>query len=277
MGSTFEQNDTLKLSTERGFPTALTLEDHLQGKTSISNFETKTFHFWNKGLRHYNDGQTRVFLVQEMPDGKWLYWGHAHVLNQQQDSINGITRGEFKIVKLYDPEYQRLATMNEAPEGKSYFEKLNLDNLVQFIVQAKKATYASGAKAEKLSDGSEQFCYEQGNFRYADWFRVGEGVFAGQETVFHQGFKTWKMSYTGEAYDPLFAEPIYAFLRECLMRMDADTPFRGPKTHSRDEWKYECRVTGDFRNFNGREHICHLTSPVYQLDFHGGLVHEHQT
>ena len=52
-------------------------------------------------------------------EGKWLYWGHVLIL--EQTIKTGRTEGKYRITKLYDPEYQRLATMMEAPEGKSYF------------------------------------------------------------------------------------------------------------------------------------------------------------
>ena len=29
--------------------------------------------------------------------------------------------GKFRIIKIYDPEYQELKTRNESPEGLSYF------------------------------------------------------------------------------------------------------------------------------------------------------------
>jgi len=31
------------------------------------------------------------------------------------------TSGKYKIIKIYDPAYQKLITINESSEGKSYF------------------------------------------------------------------------------------------------------------------------------------------------------------
>ena len=122
MGSSLEINDTLKISIERGFPKELTLEANIKGTIPVC-VSDNIFEFWNKGRRCYNTDESRVFLVQEIPpEGKWLHWGHALILEQTYDAVKKITRGKFRITKIYDVEYQRLATINEAPEGKSYFE-----------------------------------------------------------------------------------------------------------------------------------------------------------
>lgn len=118
MGSLIEINDTLKISKDRGFPKNLVLEDYIRNHLAFQDVTNEDFAFWNAGERLYNRPPTRVFLVEEVA-GKWLYWGHAMVT--KQIIVPDKTEGAFRIVKLYDPEYQRLATMNEAPAGKSYF------------------------------------------------------------------------------------------------------------------------------------------------------------
>jgi len=118
MGSPIEINDTLKISKERGFPAEITLEAHKQNSFNVEQFKGKKFSFWNNDERLYHRPPTRVWLVEEI-DGKWLHWGHAMILKQTIE--NGKTSGEFEIVKIYDPEYQKAFTMNEAPPGKSYF------------------------------------------------------------------------------------------------------------------------------------------------------------
>lgn len=122
MGSLIEINDTLKISKGRGFPLELIVESHQNGSPFTSEqFAERVFDFCNPDRRRYHDGGTRVLLVEEMPGGLWLYWGHAQILRQTQDTPKGRTEGQFVITKIYDPEYQRLATMNESPKGKSYF------------------------------------------------------------------------------------------------------------------------------------------------------------
>ncbi len=122
MGSLIEINDTLKISKERGFPQELNLEAHIiHPDTSFEKVKGKRFPFRNKDQRLYHRPPTPVLLVEEMSDGKWLYWGRALIHNPVIDTDNDMTRGEYEIIKIFDPEFQRLATKNLSPEGKSYF------------------------------------------------------------------------------------------------------------------------------------------------------------
>lgn len=56
-----------------------------------------------------------------MPDGKWLYWGNAVMLEQTIRS--GRTEGLYRITKIYQPDFQRQITIEESPVGKSYFDE----------------------------------------------------------------------------------------------------------------------------------------------------------
>lgn len=119
MGSLIEINDTLKISKERGFPENLCLDFHVSNPSSSELFLGATFDFWNNDERLYNRPPTRVQLVEETPDGKWLYWGHAMVL--EQTITKGKTGGKYRITRIHTPEYQRIKTDEESPYGKSYF------------------------------------------------------------------------------------------------------------------------------------------------------------
>lgn len=126
MGSFKEINDTLQITTEQGFPAdILSLEKHQVSPIPLSVVEGKVFEFKNKPeARIYHSPPIRNFLVHNI-DGKWLYWGHALIIEQTihgEDPEKQMTSGKFKIINLYDPEYQRLITRNETPEGKSIFQ-----------------------------------------------------------------------------------------------------------------------------------------------------------
>jgi hypothetical protein len=124
MGSCIELNDTLQITTEQGFPAdLLNLEKHWKEPIKASDFEGNVFEFRNKpGARLYHTPPCRCFLVHNI-GGKWLYWGKALVIEQ---TISGegkgqVTSGKFRIIEIYDPEYQKQITKNETDEGKSYF------------------------------------------------------------------------------------------------------------------------------------------------------------
>jgi hypothetical protein len=125
MGSFVELNDTLQITTEQGFPAEiLNLEKHQANPIKLEEVKDKIFEFKNKpNARIYQAPPTRCFLVHNI-DGRWLYWGHIMILEQTISSETKepqTTSGKFKIIKIYDPEYQKVMTKNESPVGQSYF------------------------------------------------------------------------------------------------------------------------------------------------------------
>lgn len=125
MGSYIELNDTLQITTEQGFPEdLLDLERHQKTPILLKDVSEKTFEFHNKpGARLFHTIPTRCFLVQNIK-GKWLYWGKIIMLEQTitgHTKENIMTSGKYKIIDIYDPEYQKQITKHETPSGLSYF------------------------------------------------------------------------------------------------------------------------------------------------------------
>ena len=132
MGSFIELNDTLQLTEAQGFPTSLLdLERHQKKPITLDEVKNIVFEFKNKpSARIFQKDPVRVFLVQNIK-GKWLFWGHAYVqsqtiekqLNQDGtwDGQSWVTNGTYIITKIYNPEYQKIVTINESPSGISYF------------------------------------------------------------------------------------------------------------------------------------------------------------
>lgn len=121
MGSQIEFNDTLQITTEQGFPEELSWERHSKDSYQLSDVSEKVFLFWKPGIRLFHPAPVPVQLAQNI-DGKWIYWGHAYVIEQTIDTEKQLTTGKFKIVSLWPAHYQRERTIREAgPHGKSYF------------------------------------------------------------------------------------------------------------------------------------------------------------
>ena len=130
MGSNIEVNDTLNLTKEQGFPSdVLNRAKHEKQPVTIDDVKGKTFSFCKEDARLFHLDPVRVFLVENI-DGKWLIWGHALIQSQELRKRNAgadwtpgswETAGTFVIDKIYDPEFQKLATMNQCPPGKSCF------------------------------------------------------------------------------------------------------------------------------------------------------------
>ena len=109
MGSFIEQNDTLQITREQGFPKELDLDTHIQSPYKASDFSNTVFHFTGKsGIRNYHTPPVRNFLVENR-NGKWIYWGLIEMLSVSHDYERKATSGAFRLLYLYTPEEMRLA------------------------------------------------------------------------------------------------------------------------------------------------------------------------
>ena len=118
MGSEIIHNDTLQITTEQGFPEILNLEKHRNNSIKLEDVPD-TFSFKKPKARIYHVPPTRVFLVHNI-EGKWLYWGKILII--EQTITEKETTGKFKIIEIYDPEYQEMITKHECPKGLGYFD-----------------------------------------------------------------------------------------------------------------------------------------------------------
>lgn len=138
MGSILEINDSLQLTTQQGFPADIfNLERHRRNPITIAEVADCVFQFSAKvGPRFFHLDPVRVFWFHNI-DGRWLAWGQI-VMQEQTISRRPIaakggssinvsdpesweTSGKYKILKIYDPEYQEQFTRNDLPPELSYF------------------------------------------------------------------------------------------------------------------------------------------------------------
>lgn len=132
MGSFVELNDTLQLTKEQGFPAHIfDFERHQKHPITTEEVAGRTFSFTNKpAARIFQLDPVRVYYVHNI-DGKWLFWGRVLIQSQHiekklddkgcWDGQSWMTSGTYKILNVYDPEYQKTFTLNEAPPDRNYF------------------------------------------------------------------------------------------------------------------------------------------------------------
>ena len=143
------------------------------------------------------------------------------------------------------------------------------DDWVDFLVKAKKLTYAKKqGKVTSSRPQSHDYQYREGQYLYLDSF-VGSEYFGGSECVYQSDEPIYVMNYYGQVLDHAFSGD---FLKEALMLVASDYPFRGPSLYLNGAYAYHCSYDGDIRAFNGKEEIYYNNIKVYECLFHGGLV-----
>lgn len=117
-------NGALQISAEQGFPEQiLDVERHHKQPIKLEEVKDKIFEFKEKPkARIYQVPPSRNFLIQNK-DGKWIYWGLIQVIEQtiNWDGKDCMTSGKFKIISIFEPEFQKQITKNQSREGCSYF------------------------------------------------------------------------------------------------------------------------------------------------------------
>lgn len=143
-------------------------------------------------------------------------------------------------------------------------------NLAQFLVKAKKNTYASGEPGRTLQDGTQEFEFQEGDFRYRDRF-LGGSAFIGQELVWKAGQLIWGMNYFGTATSG--ASPgLGQFLKKALRQVKEERPFRGEHAFIENDFEYLDESQGDISSFTGVELILQEGTEAYRLVYHGGRL-----
>ena len=141
--------------------------------------------------------------------------------------------------------------------------------LVEFLIRAKKATYAGkGAETTSSREKSHDLIYRDGDYMYYDTY-LGTGKFAGEEAFWIKDIPYWSMNYIGRVTGENFSGD---FLKEALLLVPEDKPFRGPEKYTNGDYTYDCKIDGDYKWFNGRETISYKGEEIYECIFHGGLV-----
>ena len=108
--------------------------------------------------------------------------------------------------------------------------KIEISELACFLVKAKKATYAN--KTNKVNSSrkeSHDYSYQENNYTYLDSF-FGAENFSGQEIVYKDEKPCWSMNYYGRVIEENFNGD---FLKEALLQVDEELPFRGPLFYQR--------------------------------------------
>ena len=142
-------------------------------------------------------------------------------------------------------------------------------SIVSFLIRAKQATYAGkGAETASSRTGSHDLVYRENNLMYYDTYLGGE-KFAGEEALWISDVPYWSMNYVGRVTGSPFSGD---FLKEALLHVPEEMPYRGPEKYVNGDYTYSCSVGGDFDWFQGKETISYCGKQIYECFYHGGLI-----
>ncbi len=148
-------------------------------------------------------------------------------------------------------------------------DRLDSEQLIAFLCRAKKATYAAkGAETLPSRPNSHDLQYIEGDYKYIDTYLGGE-QFGGEEAVWTHDSPVWTMNYCGRVLHEGFSGD---FLKEVLLNVPLDKPYRGPMIYQKGDYSYHCTVNGSFEWFQGYEEIFFGRTKVYECYFHGGSI-----
>ena len=172
-----------------------------------------------------------------------------------------------KLSNLFDVSIDSLVKEDDCLTLETH--KIEISELACFLVKAKKATYAN--KTNKVNSSrkeSHDYSYQENNYTYLDSF-FGAENFSGQEIVYKDGKPCWSMNYYGRVIEENFNGD---FLKEALLQVDEELPFRGPLFYQKGEYLYLLRIQGKIDFFQGVEEIYYQTYKVYEGFIQGGIV-----
>jgi hypothetical protein len=120
-----------------------------------------------------------------------------------------------------------------------------LGELAEFIVEANQQTWAADkGEVQSPLPGMKVHEYKKGPWLLRDEY-AGYFTAPGLTRVWYKEIPSWHMFYGGYGmetphYD--LVKPAFIFLRNALMQVTPDLPFRGPKSYSENDWKYYFKI-----------------------------------
>jgi len=152
---------------------------------------------------------------------------------------------------------------------------INIKQLSNFLLNAKKTGYASGNKAKKLKekDKSKTIIFKKGNWECHDNYFGGE-PYGGREVAFFKKQPVYMIVYYGFVDKSVKDfKKIYKFLQEALSTKQKNSQIRrGPKKYKNSDYLYLNEFKGKITNFSGTEIIKFKNKKIYEAKYAGGLV-----
>ena len=145
--------------------------------------------------------------------------------------------------------------------------------LKEFLYLSNKAGYAGGDAKKWIaeSDGSTTIPFAYKQWKSHDNFFGGE-PYGGRVVVFYDNKPVWIMVYYGWVKEGTDPDMVYEILREALMHMPNEYPYRGPEKYTKNTFTYHNTWHGAVDRFSGEEIIQKEKELLYKANYLGGFV-----
>ncbi len=148
-------------------------------------------------------------------------------------------------------------------------KKRQSEPVITFLCKAKRECYAGEENmVASTRPQSYDYRYSEGDYTYLDSYFGGE-KFAGEEVLYVRNLPVYAMNYCGHVLGDNFSVD---FLKEALLLVPEEYPFRGPLVYNNGDYSYHCFIHGDMDWFQGYEEIFLLQKKIYECHFHGGMI-----
>ena len=269
---------------------------YIMGIKDIKSLRENGFNIKTYGENYgvsFTDDQIKIFeefICKNLQNGFWNEY-----LGKEKIFIFKFETGEIKryvlniqnekeILKLCskfaDNNFESITKMLK--NNKFYLETYFKNNFINFLIKAKKSTYANSniKKVESSRVGSSDYHYEEmlenTKYIYHDTY-FGGTKFIGEEVVYCDDNKpVWGMNYYGVTLDEsLGEETMDNVLRPALMKVGEDKniiPVRGIAKFENNGYTYTFKTTGTIERFDGIEQIYKGNNLIYELHCSGGMI-----
>lgn len=149
-------------------------------------------------------------------------------------------------------------------------QQINLENLKDFLCDARANTYASnnpGIDNPRLLE-SKQLEFQKGEYFYRDIYFIGKKNLVGQEIIYYNSKPIWGMNYVGNDIGKLETK----FLKESLLKLVDKCRTGESCEYQKREFKYKDQGQGNIEKFFGTEEIFLNNKNVYKLNYEGRLL-----
>ncbi len=153
---------------------------------------------------------------------------------------------------------------------------MNKAELLKFFLLARSKTYTTGkGKVEPLLPGSVQYEYKNDDWLYRDIYNIGNGIFAGLETVYYKFKTVLTVSYFGD-FSKITEDEADTILRGALLANTQTARLWHEVNWSNGVYKYICKPSfpGNVDKFSGSEVIYKKNDKVYNFFYAGGFIGE---